>query len=218
MAEPARPKKKRKQERPEVRLLKATVFVNSLVPLALLGWDALHDRLGANPIEFVTRTTGTLTLVFLLLTLAVTPAKRLFHAPILARLRRMLGLFAFFYGTLHFLTYVGLDKFFSLHGIVEDVLGRWFITVGMLAYFSMIALAVTSTDGWAKKLGGAKWRKIHKRIYWIAPLGVVHYWLLVKADLARPIVFAVLLALLLGARVVHALKPRLGGAAADASE
>ncbi len=201
--------KKRKRERPEVLFLKGTVLVNALVPLTLLGWDILHDRLGANPIEFITRTTGTLTLIFLLLTLAVTPAKRYFDAPMVARLRRMLGLFAFFYGTLHFLTYVWLDKFFSLHGIVEDVLGRWFITVGMIAYFSMIPLAVTSTDAWARKLGGAKWRKIHKRIYWIVPLGVVHYWMLVKADVAKPLVFAVLTAILLAVRVAHYLKPKL---------
>jgi methionine sulfoxide reductase heme-binding subunit len=186
-------------------VLKATVFVNALVPLALLGWDALHDRLGANPIEFITRTTGTLTLVFLLLTLAVTPARRFFDAPVLARLRRMLGLFAFFYGSLHFLTYVWLDKFFNLRAIGEDVLGRPFITVGMIAFFSMVPLAVTSTDAMAKRLGGARWRKIHKRIYWIAPLGVVHYWLLVKADVSKPLVFAVLTAILLGVRVVRQL-------------
>jgi sulfoxide reductase heme-binding subunit YedZ len=199
-----------RRERPGVLLLKATVFVNALVPLALLGWDILHDHLGANPIEFITRTTGTLTLVFLLLTLAVTPARRFFDLPVLARLRRMLGLFAFFYGTLHFLTYVLLDKFLSLRGIVEDILSRYFITIGMLAYFAMIALAWTSTDKAAKRLGGERWRQIHKRIYWIAPLGVLHYWMLVKADVTKPLIFAVVLALLLGVRVVRYLqKPKL---------
>jgi methionine sulfoxide reductase heme-binding subunit len=205
----AKPKPKRKPERFEVRFLKATVFVNALVPLALLLWDVAHDRLGANPIEFITRTTGTLTLVFLLLTLAVTPARRFFDAPILARLRRMLGLFAFFYGSLHFLTYVWLDKFFSLKGIVEDVLGRYFISIGMIAYFAMIMLALTSTDARIKKLGGPRWRQIHQRIYWIVPLGVLHYWMLVKADIVKPLVFALLTAFLLGIRAVHYLKPKL---------
>ena len=212
-AKDARNARKKRRERPEVLFLKATVFVNALVPLALLGWDIAHDRLGANPIEFITRTTGTLTLVFLLLTLAITPARRFFDAPLLARLRRMLGLFAFFYGTLHFLTYVWLDKFFSLRGIVEDALGRWFITVGLIAYVSMIPLALTSTDAQVKKLGGARWREIHRRIYWIAPLGVLHYWMLVKADVTKPLVFAVVLALLLGVRVVRYLrKPKLSAA------
>jgi sulfoxide reductase heme-binding subunit YedZ len=204
----AGPRKKRR-ERPEVLLLKATVFVNSLVPLGLLAYDWTRDRLGANPIEFVTRTTGTLTLVFLLLTLAVTPAKRFIEAPLIARLRRMLGLFAFFYGTLHFLTYVALDKFFSLKGIVEDVLGRYFISIGMIAYFAMIMLAITSTDAAAKRLGGVRWRQIHKRVYWIVPLGVLHYWLLVKADIAKPLVFAGLTAVLLGIRALQYLKPKL---------
>jgi len=203
------PAKKKRRERPEVLFLKGTVFVNCLVPLAMLIFDWTRDRLGANPIEFVTRTTGTLTLVFLLLTLAVTPAKRFFEAPLIARLRRMLGLFAFFYGTLHFLTYVALDKFFSLKGIVEDVLGRYFISIGMIAYFAMIMLALTSTDASAKKLGGVRWRQIHKRIYWIAPLGVLHYWLLVKADIAKPLIFAALTAVLLGIRAIHYLKPKL---------
>jgi sulfoxide reductase heme-binding subunit YedZ len=189
-----------------VLFLKAVVFVNALVPLGMLAFDAWRDRLGANPIEFVTRTTGTLTLVFLVLTLAVTPARRFFDAPLVARLRRMLGLFAFFYGTLHFLTYVALDKFFSLKGIVEDALGRYFISVGMIAYFAMIALAWTSTDAQAKKLGGARWRQIHKRIYWIAPLGVLHYWMLVKADIAKPLVFAALTAVLLGVRAIRYLR------------
>ncbi len=200
--------KPRKRERPEVLLLKATVFVNSLVPLGLLGWDAAHDRLGANPIEFITHATGTLTLVFLLLTLAVTPLRRFFELPVLARVRRMLGLFAFFYGSLHFLTWLWLDKFFSLKGVIEDILGRYFITIGLLAFFFMIPLAVTSTDGWIKRLGGPRWRKLHQRIYWIAPLGVLHYWMLVKADVTKPLIFALALAVLLGVRIVRYLRPR----------
>jgi sulfoxide reductase heme-binding subunit YedZ len=208
MSEPQTKPKPRKprREKPEVRFVKAVVFVNALVPLGMLGFDAARDRLGANPIEFVTRTTGTLTLVFLILTLAVTPARRFFDAPMIARLRRMLGLFAFFYGTLHFLTYVALDKFFSLKGIVEDALGRYFISVGMIAYFAMIMLAWTSTDAQAKKLGGPRWRQIHKRMYWIVPLGVLHYWMLVKADVFKPLVFAALTAVLLGVRAIRYLR------------
>lgn len=202
--------KPRRKERYEVRLLKATVFVNALVPLALLAWDALHDRLGVNPVEFVTRTTGTLTLVFLLLTLAVTPLRRALGLPILARLRRMLGLYAFFYGSLHFLSYVWLDKFFSLRGIVEDAVGRPFITVGLIAFFLMVPQAVTSTDGWIKKLGKERWTRIHKRIYLLTALGVVHYWWLVKADVTKPLFFGLVLAALLGARAIHALKAKVG--------
>jgi sulfoxide reductase heme-binding subunit YedZ len=210
MADAGKAARPRRRERYEVRLLKATVFVNALVPLALLAWDALHDRLGVNPVEFVTRTTGTLTLVFLLLTLAVTPLRRALGLPILARVRRMLGLYAFFYGALHFLSYAWLDKFFSLRGIVEDALGRPFITVGLIAFFLMIPQAVTSTDGWMKKLGKERWQRIHKRIYLLTALGVVHYWWLVKADVTRPLLFGLVLAALLGARLVWAVKAKVG--------
>jgi sulfoxide reductase heme-binding subunit YedZ len=198
----------RRRDRPGVVFLKATVFVNALVPLGLLITDAIRGRLGVNPIEFVTRTTGTLTLVFLLLTLAVTPARRLFAAPVIGRLRRELGLFAFFYGALHFLTWLWLDKFFSLRGVVEDALGRLFIAVGLLAFFLMVPMALTSTDRSIKRIGGERWRRIHRRVYLVAALGVVHYWLLVKADLTRPAIFAVLLLFLLAARVFHALRAR----------
>src|SRR3712207_6622194 len=126
----------------DVRFTKAAVFVNCLVPLALLGWDAWRGQLGANPLEFVTRTTGTLTLVFLLLSLAVTPARRLTGAQWLIRFRRMLGLYAFFYGALHLLTYVWFDKSFGLAAVPADVARRPFIAVGMLAFFLMVPLAV----------------------------------------------------------------------------
>jgi sulfoxide reductase heme-binding subunit YedZ len=204
----AEPQKKKRRDKPGVLFLKATVFVNALVPLALLVSDAIRGRLGVNPIEFVTRTTGTLTLVFLLLSLAVTPARRLFGAPIIGRLRRMLGLYAFFYGALHFLTWLWLDKFFSLKGVVEDVLGRLFVFVGLCAFFLMVPMALSSTDKAIQRLGGEKWRRIHRRVYLVAALGVLHYWLLVKADVTRPAIFAVVLAFLLGARAFHALRAR----------
>lgn len=184
-----------------VGFAKWVVLANGLLPLALLVGDALRDKLGANPIDFLTRTTGTLTLVFLLLSVAVTPARRLFALPWLGKFRRTLGLFAFFYGLLHFSTYVWLDQFFTLSAIATDVWTRPFIAVGMLAFFFMVPLAVTSTDSMIRRLGGKRWARLHRRVYLVAILGVVHYALLVKADLTKPVVYACILALLLGARL-----------------
>jgi sulfoxide reductase heme-binding subunit YedZ len=192
----------------DVRFAKTVVLVNGLLPFLLLVWDAAQDRLGANPIDFVTRTTGTLTLIFLLLSLAVTPARQLFGLPWLGKFRRMLGLYAFFYGLLHFLTYVWLDQFFALSAIATDVLGRPFIAVGLAAFFFLVPLAVTSTDGMIRRLGGKHWAKLHRRVYLVAILGVVHYALLVKADLTKPLVYGLLLALLLGYRVAKRVSPK----------
>jgi methionine sulfoxide reductase heme-binding subunit len=183
------------------RFTKLIIFVNALVPLAYGTWDAAHGQLGANPIEFVTRTTGTLTLVFLLLTLAVTPARKLLALPWLGKTRRMLGLFAFFYGALHFLTYVWLDQFFAVGAILADVLTRPFVLVGMIAFGLMVPLAWTSTNAAVKRMGGKRWQKLHRYTYYVVVLGVVHYWLLVKADKAGPIAFGALAALLLGWRL-----------------
>jgi sulfoxide reductase heme-binding subunit YedZ len=169
----------------------------------LLVWDGFHDRLGVNPVEFITRTTGILTLSFLLLGLAVTPAKRFLGAALLPRVRRMLGLFAFFYGSLHFLTWLWLDKFFSLKGVVEDLTSRLFLIVGAVAFFAMVPLALTSTDAAIKRMGGERWKKLHQRVYFIAICGTIHYFIAVKADLTRPIVFAGVLAVLLAARLVR---------------
>ncbi|HEV2913499.1 MAG TPA: protein-methionine-sulfoxide reductase heme-binding subunit MsrQ [Pyrinomonadaceae bacterium] len=185
----------------DIKFARTLLFINSLVPLALLGWDAYHRRLGANPLEFVTRTTGMLTLVFLTLSLAVTPARKVTGWNWLTRLRRMLGLYAFFYGFLHFITYVWFDRFFNLRSTAQDILQRPFIAVGMLSFSLMIPLAVTSTDRMIKRLGGKRWIKLHRLAYVAGAGGVLHYWMLVKSDARLPIRFAVVLGLLLGYRL-----------------
>jgi sulfoxide reductase heme-binding subunit YedZ len=185
----------------DIKFYKLLVFVNALVPLALVGWDWRRGQLGANPLDFVTRTTGTLTLVFLVLTLAVTPLRKWTGANWLVRLRRMLGLYAFFYGALHLLCYVWFDKWFDLNAIVQDVARRRFILVGVLAFTSLVPLAVTSTDKMIKRLGGKRWQKLHRLTYLAAAAGVFHYYLLVKSDVRKPLAFAVLVALLLGYRL-----------------
>jgi sulfoxide reductase heme-binding subunit YedZ len=184
----------------DIKFYKLVLFVNALVPLALAGLDWRGGRLGANPLDFVTRTTGTLTLVFLVLTLAVTPLRKLAGAQWLVRLRRMLGLYAFFYGSLHLLCYVWFDKSFDASAIAQDVARRRFILVGVLAFTSMVPLAVTSTDRMIKRLGGKRWQKLHRLTYLSAAAGVFHYYLLVKSDVRKPLVFAALVALLLGYR------------------
>lgn len=193
----------------DTKFNKALVFLNCLVPLALLGWDAYQGRLGANPLEFVTRTTGTLTLVFILLSLAITPARKLTGAQWLIKFRRMLGLYAFFYGFLHLATYVWFDKAFNLRAVVADIWLRPFIAVGMFSFFLMVPLAVTSTNKMIKRLGGKRWARLHKAVYLTAIGGVLHYYLLVKADTSKPLVFAALLALLLGYRLYVAYSTRL---------
>lgn len=192
----------------KVRFTKLVIFANALVPLGYGVWDAIHGQLGANPIEFATRTTGTLTLVFLLLTLAVTPARKLLGLPWLVRTRRMLGLFVFFYGALHFLTYVWFDQMFAVGAILTDALTRPFVAVGLIAFFLMVPLAWTSTDAAVKRLGGKKWQKLHRYTYHVIVLGVVHYWLLVKADKTGPIVFGAIAAALLGWRLWVFLRQR----------
>ncbi|HWW77890.1 MAG TPA: protein-methionine-sulfoxide reductase heme-binding subunit MsrQ [Pyrinomonadaceae bacterium] len=184
----------------DIKFYRLAVFVNALVPLALLGWDWRRGQLGANPLDFVTRTTGTLTLVFLVLTLAVTPLRKWTGVQWLVRLRRMLGLYAFFYGSLHLLCYIWFDKWFDLAAMAEDVARRRFILVGLLAFTSMVPLAVTSTDRMIKRLGGKRWQKLHRLTYLSAAAGVFHYYLLVKADTRKPLAFAAVVAVLLGYR------------------
>ena len=185
----------------DVKFYKLLVFVNALVPLALVGWDWARGQLGANPLDFVTRTTGTLTLVFLVLTLMVTPLRKWTGANWLVRLRRMLGLYAFFYGALHLAAYVWFDKWFDAAAIAEDVARRRFILVGVLAFTAMVPLAVTSTDKMIKRLGGKRWQKLHRLTYLAAAAGVLHYYLLVKSDVRKPLAFGVAVALLLGYRL-----------------
>jgi methionine sulfoxide reductase heme-binding subunit len=187
--------------------LKALVFLVSLAPFLLLAlrglnsWQGRTFNLGANPIEFITRDLGDWTLIFLMITLAVTPVRRLAGLPWLIKLRRMLGLFAFFYASLHFVTYIWLDQFFDLQDIVKDVIKRPFITVGFLAFVCLIPLAVTSTNGMVRRLGGKRWQLLHRLVYAIGILGVVHYWWLVKRDIREPLLYAGILVMLLGVRI-----------------
>lgn len=203
--------------------VKAFAFVLSSVPfllLALRGWNSWRGQpynLGANPIEFITRDLGDWTLIFLMITLAVTPARRLSGWPWLIKLRRMLGLFAFFYVGLHFLTYIWLDQFFDLQDIVKDVIKRPFITVGFLAFLGLIPLAVTSTNAMVKRLGGKRWQALHRLVYAIATLGVVHYWWLVKKDIREPLLYAFILGVLLGIRLFWNLQKRQRRAGTEVS-
>lgn len=191
-----------------LKWFKPVVFLACLGPLARLGWKAYADSLGANPIEVITHSTGDWTLIFLLVTLAVTPLRKLSGQLWLIRFRRMFGLFAFFYATLHFLTYIWLDKFFDLHAMLTDIEKRRFITVGFTAFVLLIPLAVTSTAGWIRRLGGKHWQALHRVIYFSAIAGVIHYWWLVKADVRKPLEYAVVLGVLLGYRTVVWMIPR----------
>lgn len=181
----------------DTRFSKLVLFVNALVPLALLLWDAYHKNVGANPLEFVTRTTGMLTLVFLFLTLAVTPARKITGLNWLVKFRRMLGLFAFFYVSLHLLTYIWFDRFFNFRSMVSDIAQRPFIAVGMAAFFLMLPLAITSTNKMVKRLGGKRWGRLHRLVYLAGTAGVIHFWMLVKSDTRLPLTFGFILLLLL---------------------
>ena len=182
--------------------LKAALFLASLYPLLRLIWLAASDQLGANPIELITRSLGTWTLVFLLITLSITPLRKLSGWSWLIKLRRMLGLFAFFYALLHFVTYIWLDQFFDMSAILKDVIKRPFITIGFAAFVLLIPLALTSTNAMMKKLGGKNWQRLHKLIYPIAIFSVLHYWWLVKKDITQPVIYAVLLSILLAYRLI----------------
>lgn len=191
------------------KLIKGLVFVACLGPVAWLTYGAFMDALGANPIAEITNETGVWTLRFLAITLLITPLRKLTKWNVFIRYRRMLGLFAFFYGCLHFLTYVWLDQFFALGDIVKDVMKRPFITVGFTAFALMIPLALTSTAGWIRRLGGRRWDLLHRLIYVSAVLGVIHYLWLVKADTIRPIRYGVVIGVLLVARAAFAWRRRL---------
>lgn len=187
------------------------MFVLCLAPLGQIGWRALHHHLTANPIEYITHQTGDWTLIFIVATLAVTPARRLLHLPELIRFRRMLGLFAFFYGLLHFSTWIGLDKFFDWADMLHDVRKRPFITVGFTGFVLMIPLALTSTAGWIRRLGGGRrWQALHRLIYVTAIAGVVHYYWLVKSDVRKPLFYGALVTLLLAFRIGYWLIGRRG--------
>ena len=188
--------------------LKAVLFVLCLGPVAWLAWGAFHDMLGANPIEYITRSLGDWALRLLLITLAVTPLRKLTGWGWLLRLRRMLGLFAFFYVTLHLTTYLWLDKFFDWPDIAKDIIKRPFITVGMAAFTLLLPLAITSTNAMIRKLGAQRWQKLHRAIYAIGVLAVLHYWWMVKKDVTQPAIYAAVLAVLLGLRLIWRIRTK----------
>jgi sulfoxide reductase heme-binding subunit YedZ len=183
------------------QITKVLIFLAALVPLGRLAWKAFHDGLGANPIEVITHSTGDWTLILILTTLSITPLRKLTRQYWLIGVRRTIGLFAFFYGVLHFTTYIWLDKFFDWHEIIKDVAKRPFITIGFSAFVLLIPLAITSTAGWIRRMGGKNWQRLHKLIYVTAVLGVIHYIWLVKADKHKPLQYAFVLGVLLLYRV-----------------
>ncbi len=189
------------------KILKPIVFLAALIPLALLGLDALQGNLSANPIEKITHRTGLWTLILLLVTLSITPLRRISGIQWLIQYRRMIGLFAFFYGFLHFMTYVWLDQFFDVHSMIRDVYKRPFITAGFTAFILLIPLAITSTKGWIRRLG-KKWQLLHRLIYISAGAGVIHFIWLVKADLREPLIYATIFGGLIAIRVWFWLEKR----------
>ena len=199
----------------DIRFYKILIATNALIPLALLAWDGWNGRLGANPIEFFLRTTGVLTLVFLIVTLSITPLRKMFGWNALIKYRRMVGLFAFLYGTLHLLTYSVFDRSLSLSSIVGDVAQRPFIAIGMAAFLILIPLAVTSTKGWVKRLGGRRWARLHRLTYVAAILGVIHFWMIVKSDIFYPALFGIVL---VGLLVYRFIKLPLASASGQGSE
>ena len=200
-----------------VSRLKIPVFALALGPVAWLIWAALTGNLSANPLSDITNETGVWTLRFICITLAVSPLRRLTGWNALIRFRRMVGLFAFFYGTLHLLTYVVVDRFAALDfpdgilawstvknlaaSVVEDIGKRPFITMGFAAWSTMVPLALTSTAGMIRRLGGKRWNRLHRLVYVTGVLGVVHYWWLVKADVSRPLAYGAVVGVLLGSRI-----------------
>ena len=191
----------------DVRFYKLLIAVNALLPLVLLIFDWASGRLGPNPIEFFLRATGVLTLSFLLITLAVTPLRKLFGWNQLIKYRRMLGLFAFFYVCVHLITYSIFDKNLGFSAIVDDVIQRPFIAVGMIAFAMLVPLAITSTNKMLKRLGGKTWARLHKLTYAAAALGVIHFWMIVKSDIFYPALFGLVLAVSLLIRLVWVKRP-----------
>jgi sulfoxide reductase heme-binding subunit YedZ len=182
------------------RFPKLVLFVNATVPLAILAWDAYWHHLGANPVEFALRTTGMLALVFLILSLIVTPARKISGYNAFSHFRRMLGLFAFFYGITHLAIYLVLYRSFDLSAVWKDLTTRRFILLGMSALILMIPLALTSTNGMIKRLGAARWKRLHQLVYPAAVAASIHYLLVAKVFLPQPIAFAVVVWALLAYR------------------
>lgn len=192
----------------DVRFYKTLLWLNSLIPVTILGWDAWNHRLGANPIEYFLRATGVMTLVFVLATMLITPIRKWFGWNQLIKYRRIVGLFAFFYGLIHFTTYIVFDRSLDIAGTVADVIQRPFIALGMAALLMMVPLAVTSTNAMVKRLGGKRWQMLHRLIYLTAIAGVIHFWMIVKSDVFYPAIFAAILAVLLAVRAYFSIRNR----------
>ncbi len=184
-----------------IRRSKPAVFALCLLPAALLVYDVFAGNISADPIEDLTRVTGIWAVRLLLVTLAITPLRLLTGINPLVQLRRMIGVFAFFYVVLHFLTWLVIDNFFDFQRIIEDIIERWYILVGSVAFLALIPLAITSTNRMVKMLGGKRWRNLHKLVYLIAILGILHFYLQVKADITEPVIYGAILAVLLGFRI-----------------
>jgi methionine sulfoxide reductase heme-binding subunit len=191
------------------RWTKAVAFLLCLTPFLLLLWPFYKllttgdaPQFGANPVEYITHYTGNWTIRFLMIALAVTPLRKIFNQPKLARYRRMFGLFAFFYVCLHFMTWFILDKSFSFPDMWADILKRPYITMGMLGFTLMLPLTITSTAGWVRRLGYVKWQRLHRAVYFAALAGVIHYYWLVKSDVRLPLLYAAILAVLMAYRFV----------------
>lgn len=191
-----------------VRRLKSALFAAGLGPLGFLVWLGFSGNLGADPVEFVRRSTGTWTLDFLIITLAVTPLRKLTGWHWLVRLRRMFGLYAFFYALIHVVTYLWLDQLFDAAEIWRDIVKRPMIAAGFLSFVLMIPLAITSTDRMVRRLGGKRWQLLHRAVYVIAIAGVIHFWWLVKVDFTRPLIYSAIIGGLLAARIVSGFRKR----------
>jgi sulfoxide reductase heme-binding subunit YedZ len=192
-----------------IKVAKPLIFLLCLVPFSVLAWTIVFngESLGADPLSAITDRTGDWTLRFVLITLAITPLRQISGWNTAVRFRRMLGLFAFFYGFLHFISYVWFTVVFDIHLIIEDVIKRKFITVGFTAFVLMIPLAITSTKKWISRLGGKRWQTLHKAVYFTGILGAIHYFWRVKSDIEKPLIYAAILALLLGIRLWNKFKP-----------
>jgi methionine sulfoxide reductase heme-binding subunit len=184
------------------RYTKVFVFLVCLLPVCWVAWRALHENLTANPIEYITRFTGDWTIRFIVFTLAITPVRKLLGMPDLIRFRRMIGLYAFFYGSLHFVTYIWLDKFFDLAEMWKDIAKRPFITAGFTAFVLLLPLAITSTTGWIRRMGGKRWQMLHRLVYFSGIAGVIHYYWLVKSDIRLPAMYGAFVGILLAYRAI----------------
>jgi len=194
-----------KEKIPGVNFFKPLIFVLCLTPFALLVMNALNNNLGPNPVEEMIRTLGDWGIYFLLLGLAVTPTRKVFKLNWLIRYRRMIGLFAFFYVSMHFLSYLWFEQFFSVQDIVKDIIKRPFITIGFVCYLLLVPLALTSTNGMMKRLK-KNWGRLHKVVYPVSMLALLHYFMMIKADYLVPGVMLVILSVLIGYRVILKVK------------